>query len=141
FAVMEQIAEERECARPIVRELVARGRPIDDIEIPEGWRTAGMVLELCEMAFSQNDSQPTESVALGWLALEIATCATCTYPAPVPIYLEGRAWKEIGYGYRYMNAYDQAITSQTIAERVYSREGSLIQEQAATQFARSGTLF
>src|SRR5436190_361128 len=36
FAVMEQIAEERECARPIVRELVARGRSIDDIEIPEG---------------------------------------------------------------------------------------------------------
>ncbi len=142
FAVMEQIAEERECARPIVRELVARGRSIDDIEIPEGWRTAGMVLELSEYAYSQLETQPADSLSFALIALAIATGNEMdSYPAPVPVYLEGRAWKEVGYAHRFMCAYDAAIASQKIAERILSLDGSLIHEQAACEFARSGTLF
>src|SRR5881397_4422373 len=41
FEVMEQIAAEREAARPIVENLLSSGEPVDDIEIPGAWRTAG----------------------------------------------------------------------------------------------------
>src|ERR1700736_6071641 len=142
FAVMEQIAEEREAARPIVRELVSREASIDDIEIPEGWRTAGMVLELCEHAYSRLESQPTDSLSFALLALAIATGTEMDlYPAPTPIYLEGRAWKEVGYAHRFMCAYDAGIASQRIAERILSLDGSLIYEQAAWEFPRARTLF
>ena len=45
FAVMEQIASERETAREIVQQLLTSNAPLDDIDIPEGWRTAGMVMD------------------------------------------------------------------------------------------------
>jgi tetratricopeptide (TPR) repeat protein len=142
FAVMEQIAEEREAARPIVRELVARGRSIDDIEIPEGWRTAGMVLEIAEHAYSRLETQPTESLSFALLALALATGnETDSYPPPVLVYLEGRAWKEVGYAHRFMCAYDAAVAAQKIAEHILSLDGSLIHEKAACEFARAGTLF
>src|SRR5436190_4810726 len=64
FALMEQIAEEREAARPIVERLVTSGEPLEDIETPEGWRTAGMVLELCERATAKNESDPRLSLVL-----------------------------------------------------------------------------
>src|SRR5205807_10546345 len=72
FALMEQIAEEREAARPIVERLVASGEALEDIEIPEGWRTAGMALEVCDAAHVKNESYPNLSLLLAQLALPVA---------------------------------------------------------------------
>src|SRR5262249_27303759 len=73
FALMEQIAEEREAARPIVEQLAASDPPPEDIEIPDEWRTAGMVLELCEKAYSLDEAAPKTSLTLGHLALILST--------------------------------------------------------------------
>src|ERR1700737_1483056 len=67
FAVMEQIASEREAAREIVQQLLSSNAPLDDIDIPEGWRTAGMVMELAELAFSGLEADPQQSLSLSLL--------------------------------------------------------------------------
>jgi len=142
FAVMEQIAEEREAARPIVRELVESGASVDDIEIPEGWRTAGMVMELCEFAYNHLEIDPLRSLSFSLLSLVLGTDpSTRGYPEPIPVYLEGRAWKEIGHSHRFMGAYDTAIQAQNVAETVLATAGVLIHEQMLTRFAQAGTLF
>ncbi|HLJ75749.1 MAG TPA: hypothetical protein VKU62_14240, partial [Thermoanaerobaculia bacterium] len=71
FALMEQIAEEREAARPVVEKLASGEEPIEDIEIPEGWRTAGMVLELCEGSDEICDVHPVHALVLLHMALAI----------------------------------------------------------------------
>ena len=43
FAVMRQIAVEREAAKPLVAELIAREEWPSDEDIPEQWKTAGFV--------------------------------------------------------------------------------------------------
>ena len=71
FEVMEQIAAEREAARPIVERLVSSGEPVDDIEIPEEWRTAGFVQELTTTAGAMWQSDPVRSLPLLQLAFAI----------------------------------------------------------------------
>ncbi|HYS54013.1 MAG TPA: tetratricopeptide repeat protein [Thermoanaerobaculia bacterium] len=142
FAVMEQIAEEREAARPIVRELVASGASVDDIEIPEGWRTAGMVMELCEFAYNHLETEPTKCVSFSLLALAIGTgSASANYPPPLSAYLRGRAWREVGVAHRYMNDYDAAKHALLTAEASFRQEPALSDEEAATIYARAGVSF
>jgi tetratricopeptide (TPR) repeat protein len=139
FALMEQIAEEREAARPIVEQLVASGEPLEDIEIPEGWRTAGMVLELCEAATTNDESYPQQSVLLGQIALTIATTLS-SGPRIVFRYLQARSWKEIGYADRYLCRYETALRAYMSAEAIFS-ELHLEYEVARTQLAHAGILF
>jgi len=142
FAVMEQIAEEREAARPIVEKLVASGEPIDDIEIPEGWRTAGMVMELCDFAFSRLENDPLQSLAFAQLALAIAgNLGDDLYPSTLRAFVEGRAWKEVGYANRYLDAFDVAIRACKEAESSFSSDPALVYEEALARFVRSGVLF
>ena len=95
FAVMEQIAAEREAARPIVRELVASGAPVDDIEIPEGWRTAGMVMELCEFGATMLESDPIRNLSLAQLGLSIMASLRDRYPSLVTAFADARCWREV----------------------------------------------
>ncbi|HEY8180908.1 MAG TPA: hypothetical protein VII32_01620, partial [Thermoanaerobaculia bacterium] len=142
FAVMEQIAEEREAARPIVRELVESARSVDDIEIPEEWRTAGMVMEIIEFAYGHLEIDPPKCLSFSLLALALATDPRVQrYPAPTPAYLKGRAWREVGHSHRFMSASDTAIRAQTIAEVLFAEEGALAHDRALAAYARSGTLF
>jgi tetratricopeptide (TPR) repeat protein len=141
FAVMEQIAEEREAARPIVRELVARGRSIDDIEIPEGWRTAGMVLELIEYAYNQLETEPLKCLSVALLALAIATATEArNYGVPLPTYLAGRSLREIGNAHRFLNDYSAANRAMQSAEAIFE-ESALFDEHATTLYLRASILF
>jgi len=142
FAVMEQIAAEREAARPIVEKLVASGEPVDDIEIPEGWRTAGMVMELCDFAFSRLENDPLQSLAFAQLALTIAgNLGDDLYPSTLRAFVEGRAWKEVGYGNRYLNTYDAASSAHKTSEAVFSSDGALAYDEAVAGFLRAGIFF
>ena len=71
FDVMEQIAEERIAARPIVEELLSRGDEVWDEEIPESWRTAGFVQELTAAGAAIVETNPKKSLSLAQLALKI----------------------------------------------------------------------
>jgi len=141
FALMEQIAAEREAARPIVERLVASGEAIEDIEIPEEWRTAGMVAEVSESAYNLDESQPKLSLALSQIAFAIATNVANRYPEPVGNYIYGRALREVGYAQRYLDAYDAAIRAFQSAEDIFSREGALIHDQAISQYGRAVMLY
>jgi len=142
FAVMEQVASEREAARPIVEKLVASGEPVDDIEIPEGWRTAGMVMELCDFAFSRLENDPLQSLAFAQLALAIAgNVGEELYPSTLRAYLKGRAWKEMGFANRYLDGFDAAIRACKEAERSFSSNPALVYEEALARFTRAGALF
>src|SRR5439155_25893539 len=76
FEVMEKIAAEREAARPIVAQLIASGEPIEDVEIPEGWRTAGMVMELTAASDVIQEAEPSRSREFAQLALAATTGIT-----------------------------------------------------------------
>jgi hypothetical protein len=136
FAVMEQIAEEREAARPVVEKLIASGEPLEDIEIPEGWRTAGMVLELCEGAYSEDESAPRLSLLLGQLALPIAISVRFLV---LSRYLQARAWREIGYANRYLCTYEPGFLAYLNAEKIFGELG-LAYDAATTQLAYAGIL-
>ncbi|HEX9492453.1 MAG TPA: hypothetical protein VGA33_04250, partial [Thermoanaerobaculia bacterium] len=141
FAVMEQIAAEREAARPIVEKLVASGEPVEDIEIPEGWRTAGMVMELCDFAFSRLENDPLQSLAFAHVALAIAgNLGADMYSSTLRAYVEGRAWKEVGYGHRYLDRHDASIPAFQTSETVFSEEGALLHEANISRYLRAGEL-
>ncbi len=142
FAVMEQIAAEREAARPIVEKLVASGEPVEDIEIPEGWRTAGMVMELCDFAFSRLENDPLQSLAFAQLSLAIAgNLGEDMYPSTLRAFVEGRAWKEVGYANRFLNTYDAASGAYRTAETFFSSDGALAYDEAVARFLRAGIFF
>jgi tetratricopeptide (TPR) repeat protein len=139
FALMEQIAEEREAARPIVEQLLASGEPLEDIEIPEGWRTAGMVLELCDIAYSRDETEPLLSLALGHLALVISfqVKAADKYGRCIDRYLNGRSWKEIGLAHRFLCTFIPASRAFENAAGAFASNAALGHAIAWTYYARA----
>ncbi|MDQ6799981.1 MAG: tetratricopeptide repeat protein [Acidobacteriota bacterium] len=136
FAVMEQIAEERETARPIVQELVASGRSIDDIEIPEGWRTAGMVLELCETAGTLLESDPTLNLSLAHLALTVSANVRDSYSGVVTGFSDFRCWREIALVHCQIGSYATSINAHASAEKQCVNEPALAQDAAIARQCR-----
>ncbi|HEY8164520.1 MAG TPA: tetratricopeptide repeat protein [Gemmatimonadaceae bacterium] len=138
FDVMEQIAAEREAARPIVERLVTGGEPVDDIEIPEGWRTAGFVQELSETAGNICETNPLRSLPLQHLALVLAMrIPESSYPPPISARLKGNAWKEIAWVHLYQNAYEACLRACNAAQRVFAEENTLLHDQARVALTRS----
>ena len=141
FAVMEQIAEERAVAKPMVQSVLGRGEDVWDEEIPASWRTAGFVQELTAAAAGILESDPPRSLSFAQLALAVASSIPAdTYPPPVQAHIEGRAWKEIGTAHRYLDAYDAALRAYTAAHRVFARECVLSHDQGCLQLVRAGLL-
>lgn len=138
FALMEQIAEEREAARPVVEQLVASGEGLEDIEIPEGWRTAGFVLELVVRADVANESEPRLSLKLADLGLVIATQLQLSI---AQTYLEISAWREIGFAHRYLCTYNPAALAFENAARKCSLHPSLVHARATVLYAKAGNHF
>ena len=137
FAVMEQIAAEREAARPIVEKLVASGEPIDDIEIPEGWRTAGMVMELILAAGQFDTSDPSGSLVTLQLANAIAkSIRRGSYPPLIVEYVEGESWRQIAWGHLYQSAYAAALRASESAFKVFRKEPALSHDLATTERGR-----
>ena len=138
FDVMEQIAEERIAARPIVEELLSRGDEVWDEEIPESWRTAGFVQELTAAGAAIVETNPKKSLSLAQLALTVATTVPPdTYPTLVQAFIEGNVWRDIGFAHRYPSAYEAALRAYEAAYRTFSRECALAYEQARAQFGRA----
>jgi tetratricopeptide (TPR) repeat protein len=141
FAIMEQIAEERAAAKPIVQSVLERGEQVWDEEIPASWRTAGFVQELTAAAAGILESDPPRSLSFAQLALAVASSIPAErYPPPVQAHLEGRAWKEIGTAHRYLDAYDAALRAYTAAYRSLARENVLSHDQGCVQLVRAGLL-
>lgn len=138
FDVMEQIAEERIAARPIVQELLSRGDEVWDEEIPESWRTAGFVQELTAAGAAILETDPSRCFNFTQLALAVASSIPReTYPSPVQEFVEGRAWKEIGLTHRYQSSYESALRAYDAAHRAFAQESALVHEQARAQFGRA----
>jgi tetratricopeptide (TPR) repeat protein len=138
FDVMEQIAEERIAARPMVQELLSRGNEVWDEEIPESWRTAGFVQELTAAAAAILETDPSRCLNFTQLALAVASSIPReTYPSPVQAFIEGRAWKEIATACRFLDLYDAALRAFDAALRAFARECVLVHETARGQFGRA----
>lgn len=137
FDVMEQIAEEREAAWPVVQELLARKpEELHDIEIEDSWRTAGFVQELSETAARRWQSDPLRSLPLQQLALVLAvSIRQDAYPSLVRARLEGIAWKEIGRVHQIQNAYDAALCAYRAAEACFEREEALVHDAARAKLS------
>jgi hypothetical protein len=89
FAIMEQIAEERAGAKPVVQSVLGRGEEVWDEEIPASWRTAGFVQELTAAAAGILESDPPRSLSFAQLALAVASSIPAdTYPPPVQAHIE-----------------------------------------------------
>ncbi len=140
FEVMEQIAAEREAAKPIVEELAARGaEEVWDGEIPPSWRTAGFVLELAMAAF--REQLGNQSLTLAQLALAVASSIPhATYPSSLHTYLEGNAWKEIGTAQWFQNRYDAALRAYEMAELRFANEHALHHDESIAQLGRGFVL-
>lgn len=138
FALMEQIAEEREAARPVVEKLVSGEEPIDDIEIPEGWRTAGMVLELCERADPIGDVDPVRGLALLQVALLVST--DLRYSRLASSWLSGQVWAEIGYAQTVQCWYTAAFRALETADRFIADEPALLFYGAKVNLRRAAAL-
>ena len=138
FDVMEQIAEERIAARPIVQELLTRGDDVWDEEIPESWRTAGFVQELTAAGAAILETDPSRCLNFTQLALAVASSIPReTYPSPVPAFIEGRAWKEIATAHRYLDKYEAALRAFDAVLRALARECALVHETARGHFGRA----
>jgi tetratricopeptide (TPR) repeat protein len=124
-----------------VEELIARGEPLEDIEIPDGWRTAGMVMELCERAFSTLDGKPSSSLTLAEIAFAISAAISADYPEPAPHYLYGRALREVGYAHRYLDSYTPAVRAFESSEKAFAKHGTLLHDQAIAQFSHACVLY
>jgi tetratricopeptide (TPR) repeat protein len=138
FDVMEQIAEERIAARPIVEKLLSRGDDVWDEEIPDSWRTAGFVQELTAAGAAILETDPSRCLNFTQLALAVASSIPReTYPSPVQPFIEGRAWKEIATAHRFLDLYDAALRAFDAALRAFARECVLVHETARGQFGRA----
>jgi tetratricopeptide (TPR) repeat protein len=141
FDVMEQIAEERIAARPIVEKLLSRGEEVWDEEIPESWRTAGFVQELTAAGAGILETDPSRCLNFTQLALAVVSSIPAeTYPSPVQQFIGGRAWKEIGLAHRYLDKYDAALRAYDAAQRAFACEYSLAHEMARTQYGQASVL-
>jgi tetratricopeptide (TPR) repeat protein len=137
FAAMEQIAAEREAARPIVEKLVASGEPVDDIEIPEGWRTAGMVMELTVAAGEFDMLDPSRSLVTLQLANAIAkSIRPDSYPPPIVDYVKGESWRQIAWAHHYQSAYAAALRASESASKEFRKEPALSHDLATTERGR-----
>lgn len=142
FELMEQIAGEREEARPVVEQLIASGEPPEDIEIPKEWRTAGMVLELCEGACGKNESEPRISLALSQLGLVIAKSQTrSAYDSSVHNYLIGRAWRELGIAHRFLCTYVPGSRALLQSYKAFSSHAALSYAAACALYSHAGLYF
>jgi tetratricopeptide (TPR) repeat protein len=138
FDVMEQIAEERIAARPLVQNLLSRGDEVWDEEIPESWRTAGFVQEVTAAADGILETDPSRSLSFAQLALAAASSIPSkTYPPPVQPFIEGRALKQIATAHRYLDKYDAALRGFDAALRAFARERALVHETARGEFGRA----
>ncbi len=140
FAVMEQIAGEREAARPIVEKLVASGEPIDDIEIPERWRTAGFVMELSAAAGHLRAANPARSLSLQQVAFVIAKSLDGNYPSLIRARFAGSIWVEIGIVHCFQNAYEAAFRAYDAAHACFASEAALHHDDGRVMINRSGAL-
>jgi tetratricopeptide (TPR) repeat protein len=109
-----------------------------DTEIPAHWKTAGFVQEITAAAAGIDESNPNKSLALVQFALAVAhSIKPDAYPPPVQMYVEGHAWKQIGYAQRYLTANDAALRAFDAAQRCFGRESALIHDQATAQLAQA----
>lgn len=140
FALMEQIAEEREAARPVVEKLASGEEPIEDIEIAEGWRTRGFVHELSLAAARISEAQPTRSRLLQQIALSAVFQTAGEETDVVAQYLRGVAWRELGFVHYFQGGYEAASRAYASAHEIFVRTAVLSHEEARTSLSEAGCL-
>lgn len=140
FAVMRQIAAEREAAKPRVADLLAREELPWDEDIPEEWKTAGFVEELTKAAAGIVEKDPSRCVQLQLLAVVTAGGMSPAYPSLVRARLLSAAWKETSYAYRLEGALDQSIQAAITAERIALAEPALHHDVSIARFMRATAL-
>jgi tetratricopeptide (TPR) repeat protein len=131
-----QLARERAAARDIVDRISAVD--VWDDEIPQAWRTAGVVQELLAAAGRILETDPVRSLSLSQLALVIATSIPPgTYEPTVQSHLEGSAWKEVATSHRYRSEYDAALRALDRADAHFGSSAALSHDQAVVGLARA----
>lgn len=141
FAVMTQIAAEREAAKPLVAELLKREEPPWDEDIPEEWKTAGFVEELTKGASASVEQALPRAILLLQFSIAISTSVPDkAYPRLVDRFLLSKIWNILMYCYRMNASYPEGMATASAADRATSQEASLIHDAAVTKFVRASNL-
>ena len=137
----EQIAAEREAARPFVAKLQESLDAYWDRIVPDDWRTLGMALETIDAADKLLEQNPTQSRELAHFALAItSSIRKDAYPAAIVAQTEAHAWRQAGTAHRYTSAYDAALRAYDAARRVLSPFHTFGHDEAMIELARAVVL-
>jgi tetratricopeptide (TPR) repeat protein len=141
FAVMRQVAAEREAAKPMVAELMAREELPWDEEIPEEWRTVGFVEELTKAAAAILEQSPTRCIEHLTMAFAIQSSISNESSArTLAALVKGSLTKELALATRYVDSYRVAEPLYERAAYVQRQHASLAYELALTRFSYAGLL-
>jgi tetratricopeptide (TPR) repeat protein len=125
FAVMRQLAKEREEAKPRVEELLSRKELPWDEPIPEEWKTAGFVRELTRAAGSAPENDPPRGAALLQFAFGVANAAaTYDYPRVIVASVFAEVLINLGWVEGYQGEFSSALKCfETALEHVAGHPG------------------
>lgn len=139
FAVMRQIAAEREAAKPLVAELLAREQIPWDEDVPQEWKTIGFVQELTKAAADGLlNSGPEKHISL--LQFTVAVLSSIpvdAYPPTVRAKALGTVWTELGWGHRYQSSYAEALRAYRSAHCAVEPYGELTYEKNTLLYLES----
>jgi tetratricopeptide (TPR) repeat protein len=141
FAVMRQVAAEREAAKPMVAELMAREELPWDEEIPEEWRTVGFVEELTKAANALVEKAAPRTLQILQFGLSVmSSCEPETYPRLMFGQQNAKIWIDITFANRYLTAYDEALRSCERAYVAAGMEPALVYDHAIATFHHASVL-
>ncbi len=140
FAVMRQFAAEREAAKPLVAELLAREELPWDEEIPESWKTLGFVEELTKGAAKVVEREPHKCADLLRYATAVVFPIAEPYPRVATSQIAVTLWKELVYAEMYLGDYQQALRILTSAEDIARDEVTSEHDIAILYYLRASTL-
>lgn len=139
--VMQRLDAERGPAAATVRELRSR-LPLLDLppELPEAWRTIGVVEELCRAAHELLPTSPRSSLTAAKLATSIAAALDDGYPRVLRNQATAHAWCTLSDAWR--EAGDATASLQAIqrARAALEYEPALVEERATADLTEGLTL-
>lgn len=140
ISVAGRLERERAAARPIVEMVRRNAAAYVGREVPEEWRTAGMVEQLTSAAREMVQQIPAESAVLSTLAAEIAADLDTTYPGVLRSQLLAGALKELANAHRFRSEYESALRAIDRADEALADHPALTYNRAVLALARGTTL-
>lgn len=139
--VAGRLAAEQGAAIDIVNNLRSR-LPLLGVQtdIPESWRTIGVVEELCSTARELLPTAPSSSVTAAKLATSIANVLDDDYPRVLRSQAMAHAWCTLAEVWREAGDANASLQAVETAREALAKEPALVEERALVDLAEGLTL-